>query len=169
MQYTFTLMDDMTARAILTWRYDEPYSVYNMVADGLADVEEAVTELLEPGSPYYAVRDTEEELVGYFCFGTSALVWASDEPGLYLEGRMLPLGLGLRPDMTGRGLGLHFVNAGLAFARQAFTPTQFCLYVFTWNERAIRVYEHAGFQRRRIVLQQRESGNREFLEMVRSV
>lgn len=166
MQFTFTLMDEMTARAILTWRYDEPYAVYNMVGDGLDNDEEAVAELLEPRSPYYAVRDAQEELVGYFCFGTSALVWASDKPSLYIQERVLPIGLGLRPDRTGRGLGLAFVNAGLEFARQAFAPTQFCLYVFPWNERAIRVYERAGFQRGRIVLQQRENGSREFLEMM---
>lgn len=41
MQFTFTLMDEMTARAILTWQYAEPYTVYNMVGDGLADGEGA--------------------------------------------------------------------------------------------------------------------------------
>lgn len=168
-QLTFTLMDETTARAILTWRYPASYAVYNIMGDGQESEEEAIAELLEPASPYYAVRDEQGELVGYFCFGTSALVWSRPVPGLYMDDATVPIGLGLRPDLTGHGLGMNFVLAGLDFARQAFTPKHFVLYVFPWNERAIRVYKHAGFQRGRIVLQKHENGDREFLEMIRNM
>jgi [ribosomal protein S18]-alanine N-acetyltransferase len=42
-------------------------------------------------------------------------------------------------------LGLAYLQAGLAFATQRFTPRRFRLSVATFNERAIRVYERAGF------------------------
>ncbi len=66
-----------------------------------------------------------------------------------------------------RGLGLAFVNAGLVFARRQFAPALFRLFVMTFNERAIRVYERAGFQRVGVVMQRGPTGERPFLEMRR--
>jgi hypothetical protein len=54
--------------------------------------------------------------------------------------------LGMRPDLTGRGLGEEFVHAGLRFARETYSPPAFRLTVATFNQRAIRVYERAGFE-----------------------
>lgn len=162
--YTFSPMNEADARAIATWRYDAPYAVYNMDA-GTPD---GLDELLDPTSPYYAVRDVSGELVGFFAFGSAAEVQGSGPPHLYGPERTLSVGLGLRPDLTGRGLGLAFVNAGLAFARQTFNPASFRLYVMTFNHRAIRVYERAGFVPSGIVPVPGPGGvPRDFLEMRR--
>jgi [ribosomal protein S18]-alanine N-acetyltransferase len=64
-------------------------------------------------------------------------------------------------------LGLAFVNAGLAFAKEQFKPDYFRLFVLTFNERAIKVYERAGFQRVGIYVQHTEQEDRDFLEMSR--
>ena len=58
----------------------------------------------------------------------------------------LDVGLGMRPDLTGRGLGEEFVHAGLRFARETYSPPAFRLTVAAFNRRAIRVYERAGFE-----------------------
>ena len=58
----------------------------------------------------------------------------------------LDYGLGLRPDLTGLGLGLEFFLAGLAFARELYRPSRVFLHVAEFNERARRVYERAGFR-----------------------
>ena len=59
---------------------------------------------------------------------------------------MAELGLGLRPDYTGRGLGTGFLAATLDWARERYAPTEFSLMVVAFNRRAITVYERAGFQ-----------------------
>jgi len=162
MQFTFTLMTEEDARTIRTWRYEAPYATYNIL-----DSSDDFSEELDHRSPYYSVRDERGELIGFFNFGTSAQVWGSDEPSIFSENRTIDIGLGLRPDLTGKGIGLAFTNAGLDFARKQFAPDNFRLYVFTWNERAIRTYERADFQRGRVFMQRNIHGEYEFLEMHR--
>ena len=58
----------------------------------------------------------------------------------------LDYGLGLRPDLTGQGLGVEFFVAGLDLARERYRPRRIFLHVAEFNERARRVYERAGFR-----------------------
>ena len=110
------------------------------------------------GELEFAVDDAESgELVGF-------LELDGDRgPGACVE-----IGLGLRPDLTGRGLGPAFVGAAMAFARERWHPTTFALDVFPWNERAIRAYERAGFERGEVYVRTFPDGNEvTFLRMAR--
>ena len=161
-QFNFTPMEEADARAIIAWRYVGEYAIYNW------EGEDDAAELLDRRSPHYAVKDEQDKLIGFFAYGSSAQVWDSGEPHLYSENNTISIGMGMRPDVTGKGLGLAFVQAGLDFARKQFKPDFFRLYVLTFNERAIRVYERAGFER--IGIYTRRSavyGDRDFLEMRR--
>lgn len=161
MQFTFTPMNEADARAIQTWQYDEPYTIYSYTPS-----ESGLVEMLDQRSPYYAVRDEQGELIGFFCFGTSAQVWHNDVPALYSKDQTIDIGLGMRPDLTGKGLGLAFVNAGLTFAKEQFASRHFRLFVLVFNERAIRVYERAGFVSVRTFIQQNPvHGELNFVEM----
>jgi len=111
--------DDFAALA--TWRYEPPYDFY----DG--DVEP----VLNP-ERFFAARGDDGDMVGFLYF----------EP----KGDVLEYGLGLRPDLTGCGLGLDFFRTGLEFGRQRYRPSFVRLYVAAFNERAIKVYERAGFR-----------------------
>jgi [ribosomal protein S18]-alanine N-acetyltransferase len=162
MQFNFSLMMETDVHTIKSWQYKGPYAVYN-----INDTPGDLAELLDRRSPYYAVRNEEGELIGFFVFGTSAQVGEVDMPGLYSENNTISVGLGMRPDLTGKGLGLAFVKAGLDFAREQFKPDFFRLFVLTFNERAIRVYERAGFQHVRVFVQRNIHGERKFLEMSR--
>jgi len=64
-----------------------------------------------------------------------------------LAGRVAEIGLGLRPDLTGLGLGESFVNACLRFAATALGAESYTLAVAAFNRRAIAVYERAGFRK----------------------
>ena len=119
------------AEACVGWRYEPPYDFYD--GDRFPD---DVAEFLDPANwieTYFAVRDERGDLVGFFEFER--------------KGDEIEVGLGLRPDLTGRGLGGSFVRTALAFAEHRWTPASFRLEVATWNERAIRTYEACGFAR----------------------
>jgi [ribosomal protein S18]-alanine N-acetyltransferase len=162
MKFTCTPMNEEAARAICAWHYEGEYSIYN-----IGDVEDTISEMLDRRSPQYAVHDEPGELVGFFAFGTSATISAVDEPALYAENNTIFIGLGMRPDLTGQGLGLDFINAELDFARQQFAPEYFRLYVLSFNKRAIRAYEKAGFERVRTFMHHNIYGDNEFVEMMR--
>ena len=141
------------AVAIAQWRYEPPYSFYDATADP-DDLALLLGEETREGTHFSAFGE-DDELVGFFSF--------------HREGDDVIVGLGLRPDLTGRGLGLAFVEAGLAFARERFGPGRFRLSVATFNERAIRVYERAGFEPLRTYDHETNGGVHPFLEMVRTV
>jgi [ribosomal protein S18]-alanine N-acetyltransferase len=127
------------ARAISCWRYEEPYSIY----DGDPTSVDAI---LQPRLSYHSVYDESGDLAGYFCFGEDAQVASGKRLGLYEAEPALDVGLGMRPDLTGRGFGEEFVHAGLRFARETYSPPAFRLTVAAFNRRAISVYERAGFE-----------------------
>ena len=54
--------------------------------------------------------------------------------------------MGLRPDLTGKGLGRDFVDAGLRFAAQRYGDPSCELAVAAFNERAITVYGRVGLE-----------------------
>lgn len=150
-RYLFRPMSDEEAREIAGWRYEPPYDFYDSTSDP-GDLEE----LLDPErrkDAYFSVFDKEETLVGFFQIEAK-------------EGTV-DVGLGLRPDLTGAGLGLEFLLEGLEFARERCSPTRFTLAVATFNERAIRVYERAGFRREKAYRHHTNGGVFPFLAMAR--
>ncbi len=136
--YVFRKITAPDAEEISRWRYPDPYAAYN-------GDPTSVPGLLDPRYNYHAVTGPEGELVGYFCFGADATVPVGRKLGLYDEDA-LDVGLGMRPNLTGRGLGLGFMQAGLRFAGQTFSPTAFRLTVAAFNRRAVKVYGAAGFE-----------------------
>ena len=139
MRFTLKPITPCDALAISRWRYGGPYSIYD--GDPIS-----VDALLEPRFSYHSVYDERGDLVGYFCFGEDARVAAGRRLGVYEIEPALDIGLGMRPDLTGRGLGEEFVHAGLRFARETYAPPAFRLTVAAFNRRAILVYERAGFE-----------------------
>lgn len=135
---TFHAMNEEDARAVLRWRYAEPYDFYNADPDAL---ESEVRKLLDPANSYYGVTDGRGALVAYCCFGPDARV-----PGGDYGPDALDVGAGLRPDLTGAGLGLSMLRAVLRFGDRRFAPPAFRATVAAWNERALLVCERAGFR-----------------------
>lgn len=135
--YKFHPMTSDKAKMISTWQYEEPFSIYNM-----EDSEECISELLN-GEYYYAMNE-QNLLVGYICIGDAARVPGGYPAGIY-EDEFLDIGLGLKPEYTGRGKGLDFLAAALNFLNKRFNTNKYQLVVAEFNVRAINVYERIGF------------------------
>jgi ribosomal-protein-alanine N-acetyltransferase len=93
--------DAETFSQLESWRYPPPFDFYDGDVDPVLNPER-----------YFGVWDEHGELVGFYYF----------EP----KPPDLDYGLGLRPDLTGRGLGLEFFLAGLALARERYRPRRSC-------------------------------------------
>jgi len=154
MQWHIVPMTEEDAQRIVSWHYEAPYDFYNMDHD-----PEDLAELLDPQSwkeTYFSVQSEQNELVGFFSYR-----WADNET--------VEIGLGLRPDLTGKGLGSAFVHSEIAFAQTHFSATQVRLRVATFNHRAIRVYQQAGFILGETFMQQTNGSEYEFLSMFRQM
>lgn len=151
------LLTGQEARAISAWRYPGEYALYNL------SPEEPLDELLD-GSCYGA-HSAQGTLAGFYQFGRSARI-PTKEQGAYPEGP-LDIGLGLRPDLCGKGLGESFLLAGIDFAREQLGAEEFRLSVAAWNRRARKVYARCGFGGERQVTH-RVSGDK-FLILTNSI
>ena len=79
---------------------------------------------------------------------------------------VVEIGLGLRPDLTGRGLGLQFFLGRCLVREATFGDERVVLNVAAFNERAITVYRRAGFRETGRHMRTFERwGEVEFLEM----
>jgi [ribosomal protein S18]-alanine N-acetyltransferase len=127
------------AREVAGWRYEGELAVYNCPAE---EVEGMVLVMMLSGNQYFAAHDAGTgEVIGHCCFGEDARVAGGD----YSDESAVDVGLGLRPDLVGQGMGVAFVQAILGFARDRFGYERARLTVAAWNGRAIRTYEKTGF------------------------
>ncbi|MGE1046104.1 MULTISPECIES: GNAT family N-acetyltransferase [Bacillus] len=142
------------ANEINTWTYEEPYSLYSFSGE-----KEVIEELLD--GTYYGCCDDQGDLIGYFCFGANAQLPGGRDANLYGGEDVIDIGLGMKPALTGKGIGKEFFQAGIAFATKEFNAKMFRLSVATFNTRAITVYKNIGFKQGTIFL----SRGREFMLM----
>jgi ribosomal-protein-alanine N-acetyltransferase len=126
------------AADVVTWRYDPPYDVYDMTGAAPED-------LLDPELGFHAVLagegPTGERLIGFRSFGPDGRV-----PGWDYDDSALDTGGGLRPSLTGQGLGRAAIAAGLAYGRDRYAPAAFRVTVASFNARARRTVESLGFE-----------------------
>ena len=121
--------NDGFGREVATWHYEPPYDFYDLASD--PDDEAAMHDPARAAHYRAVLADGDGRLDAF---------WYFDWPDGAVE-----VGIGLRPDLTGRGQGKSFLTAQLAYATRAWQPAAFRLFVAVWNERAIRLYERLGF------------------------
>ncbi|GGG86986.1 GNAT family N-acetyltransferase [Paenibacillus radicis (ex Gao et al. 2016)] len=121
------------AKQICGWTYEPPYRLYEwpswdqMKQDGIEFGDPVLRQ-----QQYKAIVNDRQELIGF--------------AQLFPMSGVTRLGLGLRPDLCSRGLG---AAAAALVTQEALRLRPDCtvdLEVLTWNLRAIRTYEKAGFR-----------------------
>lgn len=132
-RYLFRPLRLADARAAGRWRYPPDYAMYDLDPAVLVFTALMRAPLRALGFHALAVDLPGDPLISVF--------------SLIQRGGDVELGVGMRPDLMGHGLGLGMMLAGMDYARALIHPATFSLTVATFNTRAVTVYERAGFQR----------------------
>ena len=130
--------------AISLWRYEGEYAFYNMKEPFRAE---------HPDQPVdenkFVWLSADGEVLGHVSYGPDGQI--PTEEGYSYSDSYLDVGLGLRPELCGQGLGTEYVAKCLRFARERYGRSRFRLSVAAFNQRAVKVYQKAGFSIRQEV------------------
>lgn len=138
-RWFFRPLRSSEARTILSWRYSPPYDFYNDTRSG-PELDAAASEMAQASSGYFALHNAAAELEGFCCVGKEARV-----PGGDYSREALDIGVGMRPDLTGQGLGDAFMQAVLTFLIERYRPRRLRATVALFNERAQALCRSLGF------------------------
>lgn len=130
--------DEKSAREFLGWKYEPPYDVYNYRRDHF---EEDLAYHLDPQNNLHSMY-REGELIGYCSFGRDAQV-----PGGDYSEDALDIGLMIKPELTGQGMGAGFVANIIQYAVETYSPSRLRVTILESNKRAMKVWEKNGFQK----------------------
>lgn len=155
-------IDETAVLQFMTWRYPPPYDVYNMSHDGQTDFSEAIDYFLNPVYEFYILYAEQDELVGFFSFGSDAQV-----PGGNYIPPAIDIGLAVKPEYTGRGLGIYFAKTAVSYAINKYHPPQLRVTIADFNDRAKKVWRRLGFEKSEQFVAQRNK--RPFIIMTKEV
>lgn len=146
-------MDEYHAAAICEWHYDPPYNIYGWLPwDQMKALEVEFGNATLRQEQYVAILDEEDTLTGFAQYFPMIGVTR--------------LGLGMHPERCGQGRGSDFVRVIAEEARRRNPQNEIDLEVLTWNGRAIRAYEAAGFELTDTYERQTPDGKKPFHCMV---
>ncbi|HLY29443.1 MAG TPA: GNAT family protein [Ktedonobacterales bacterium] len=137
--YRFRPLRWRDALTAASWRYPGEYAFYDM-----SWIEMLVIRLGNPLARalgiagFYAVDGVDGALAGVFSYIRHGL-------------EDVEIGVAMRPNLTGQGQGLDYVRAGMMFGCVRYAPKRFSLLVASFNRRAQKVYERAGFVAHRTI------------------
>lgn len=137
MQLQITPLESHHGREILTWRYPYPYDVYNFQGD----IESGLADLLHPSQTFFVISNELGDLVGYCSFGADGQV-----PGGDYSAGALDIGMGIRPDLTGKGNGTYYAQAVVDFGIEHFHPERLRVTIADFNQRAQNVWRKLSFE-----------------------
>ena len=130
--YTVHTLSAADAYAITKWTYEPPYHIYNM--DGSTAL------LLDPAARYFGVYE-DDLLFAFCCFGREGQVPGFD----YNASPALDIGVGMDPNLIGRGRGRATLAAILAFGAAQDRPGYWRATIAAFNQRSQQMFRSAGF------------------------
>lgn len=137
------------------WKYPAPYNFYDMTED-LEDYEEIISST-KRGDHYFSMKQNGV-LVGFLS------VYPCENNQKEIE-----FGIGLRPDLTGKGNGKAYTELALSYIEQKLAPDRIWLSVAEFNKRAIKVYERIGFKEEYKKMQKTNDSEFKFVVMTKLI
>jgi RimJ/RimL family protein N-acetyltransferase len=147
------------AREFVNWQYEPPYDVYNCPPEEIGD---AVQYNIDPKNNVYAMIDESDTLIGYCSYGRDAQV-----PGGDYSEAALDIGLMIKPELTGQGLGRVFAEEIIRNGVNKYDPKKIRVTIAIFNKRAIRTWEKNGFKQTQFF--KRSGDEMEFVIMTKTM
>jgi len=122
----------------ISWQYDGPYAMYSMTDE---NEDELIAFFSDPVNGYFAIVDETGAIWGFCNFGEDAQV-----PGGDYSLEAIDVGMGMRPDLTGKGQGVDYAQAVFDFAQKQYPGQTFRATIAAFNQRAQKVCLKHGFK-----------------------
>jgi len=150
MSFQYFKMNKKYAEEICyNWEYEDIYSFYNMTED-----EEDLKAFLDPKNwnRYSAVLE-DNKLIGFVMF--------------QIIDDAIFIGLGLKPELTGKGYGRRFILSSLQYLKSKpnIENKKIRLCVALFNKRAISLYKKIGFETYLTYIEKTNGGSYPFVKM----
>lgn len=130
MELTFRFMTEADKKEICSWHYDGEYGIYNL-------------------PPYEQMREKQmgflnpkrERNFRTFLDGNTLVGFVN----ILEEDTEVFIGIGVAPNLCGRGIGAQMLRETYRISKEQYPEKPLYLEVRSWNTRAVRCYEKAGF------------------------
>lgn len=130
MNLTYHTITEEEAKEVCSWKYPDEYACYNQPP--YEELQEKGAMFCDPArkSNFRSFYDSEQ-LIGF--------------TNLAEEANEVYLGIAVHPDYCSQGYGSAIVELTCRISAELYPNKPIYLVVRTWNKRAIRCYEKAGF------------------------
>lgn len=130
-ELSFRYLTDQDKRQICSWKYKGDYSIYDLPS--YEEMKERQMAFLNPARQknFLAFLDGDV-LVGFV--------------NIMEENTEVFIGIGVNPTLCGKQYGRRMLQKAYDISRNRYPNKPLYLEVRTWNTRAVRCYENAGFQ-----------------------
>ena len=134
-------MSESEAYEYVGWRYEAPYDIFNILLNP-EEMRQHIAFCVDPVNEMHSIHNASGEMIGFCVFGADAQINGAD----YCEND-LDIGMGVRPDYTGQGLGVTFAEAVINFGKITHNTEYLRVTILDYNKRAQRVWERLGFEK----------------------
>ncbi len=121
------------AKQLCGWKYEGEYSVYNVSWETAAEQKWPVADPMARESDFRSVIDENGNFIGFFRMTKD-------------EHAKVEIGLGLKPELCGQGLGKDFVKLITKYTLNHYPNRYVYMQVRTFNARAVKCYEACGYK-----------------------
>ncbi|MPN55467.1 hypothetical protein SDC9_203149 [bioreactor metagenome] len=133
MEFLIGELMEERAKQLCAWRYPGEYAVYDFLPWDIAVQQKwSITDPIVRESDFRSVSDEKGNFIGFFRMSGS-------------ESGRVEIGLGLKPELCGLGLGKDFVKAVTRYALARHPDCLPYMEVRTFNLRAVKCYKSCGY------------------------